>query len=466
MDTLHVSILTNWLWSKEPAKEGPTLAHLMWKMKKEGAASIGPIRVVRKDNMGQGKYLVIDGVHRLEAARRLGLTSILCEVEQPMLAEGIQMLELSKLWSGPRLRKHDEGTVRKLARAIEDRGFLVEHPITVVERSGGLDQDYEVINGWLRILAARSIKMTYVPCKVIVADEVIRHTLEANVQNSVHLDVDKAYQHGKMMGRIEGRQEEFERQVRTSWEAPKPKPKAKAIDRGLVRCLEPRCKTWIKHPASRPKPTQAAWWFCKQHQTVLLKSPTVGSSELPSGAITQARSISTMPLFDRDGDPIWITRECEVFKVQLMDDDHLTNCLHFLESAAKNRCKVTGVPEAMWMERVSTRYRFLVDEATHRDERLKCPCKEGIVAKTSLETSSGTTITEVFCKDCILGKHRRAAKEVADRIAEAHRGKKAMKLKVALVMVVSLIVGSVVPLYGSQVVQWVIEHLRASGTVK
>lgn len=249
--------------------------------------------------------------------------------------------------------------------------------------------------------------------------------------------------------------------------------KAKAVEdaktpkeRGKVLCLEPKCPKWIKDPMRRVLPLSAVYYFCKEHQTCEHQGNSVEVLATYSGQVR--RSLNNMPIFDRDGDPIWITRDVEVMKIRHMENSHLTNCLTFLEASARRRCQVTKIDESKWTEFTTERYRHLVKEAQRRDERLRCTCKDGVRSVSSVTSTdtfgTETEVTEELCTECQLGRDRKMAKQAAEALAKERKGK-AMTVKMAMVMVVSLIIGGALA-PGSHVVEWFLGYLRMHGLLK
>lgn len=227
--------------------------------------------------------------------------------------------------------------------------------------------------------------------------------------------------------------------------------------RGLVRCLEPNCPKWIK--PKKVRPLMATNYFCKEHQLVTRDDDLIDQ-----------RGISNMPLVDRDGDPIWVTRELDVIKIKNMGDEHLTNCLIHIEESAKKRCAATQLDTSKWREKASPRYAYLLAEAKRRDDKLRCICKDGVLSTTTkvesrslgpIPAGTSSEVIEVLCDNCQLGRDRKAAKLLAEKMAQ---GKK-LTAKMATVMIMSLIVGGVLA-PGSHVIEWVIHYLRASGCIK
>ena len=240
--------------------------------------------------------------------------------------------------------------------------------------------------------------------------------------------------------------------------------KTSPLERGKVLCLQPGCKVWIKSPAKRVRPLQASYYFCKAHQVMTLDNPQFDTKIRDDRFIYRSstevcRNLSNMPTFDRDGDPIWVTREVEVIKIKDMEDSHLTNCITFLEGAAKRRCQVTGVSEDRWTERTGFRYKYLVEEAKRRDAKLKC-CNDGV--EKAVIGHEGTT--EVFCS-CIVGRARQDVHAAAVRLKQQREGKKAIAAKVAVTMLTALLVGGQLQA-GFHVVEWFIGYLRDWGIVR
>lgn len=227
------------------------------------------------------------------------------------------------------------------------------------------------------------------------------------------------------------------------------------LDKGeLVKCLDHGCKGWIK--AQVELPFKATGYFCKKHQTVKTKN---GHSLV--------RGISNIPLVDRDGDAIWVTRELDVIKVREMDEEHLTNALCFLIDSAKKRCMVTGIEESKWEEVASPRYRSLKVEATRRDEHLKCDCVDGVAGiKQVLDDDEVSTVdVQILCTKCSKGKDRLTVKQMAEKMASEQKKGRKLSVAMAMVAIITLITAGSIPA-GAHVVTWFIDYLRAMGAVK
>jgi hypothetical protein len=208
-----------------------------------------------------------------------------------------------------------------------------------------------------------------------------------------------------------------------------------------IRCLEPACKKLI----SIKNNEDANRHFCKAHHKA-------------------NRGYEDFPKLDRDGDPIWIQKGFNVIKIKDMEDSHLTNTLVFLETNAKKRCEITGLPADKWKLKATPRYDELLWEAKKRDEKLlKCDCTEGLRCDWIESSKDEDPIpVTIICDKCSKGKQRQAAKEAAEQLA-AQKGK--MTLKVATVMIISLMAGGVFQ-GGAEFVQYVIAHLHLMGAIK
>jgi hypothetical protein len=182
------------------------------------------------------------------------------------------------------------------------------------------------------------------------------------------------------------------------------KKKTSPVSRGKVLCLEPGCKTWIKGKGSLLKGRKATDYFCKKHHF---------DSKNPSNL----KDYDTMPLRDRENDPIWIKKDYDILKIKNMDDGHLTNTLAFLERNAKVRCSAEGIPESKWLTYVTPRYDYLIAEAKRRSEKnwtKKCNCENGWT-------------TDDFPCYCEVGKQRVKAISLAKEIEQVERKSKIRK---------------------------------------
>lgn len=471
----------------------------------EAVASGGyePIQVYRDPRLGIGNYGILKGVQHFEAAKKLKTKTVLCVIQHGhSFFRELRDLADPMAWA-------------EMAEALVMAGYSLDHVVeqshiprsVVLDRldtrkrlKEGSNRSIEILMGRINdpVLFARTAKDILDQNQITI----LQLALRANVSQKLLEErlemlraIDAAEEHGKVMGRAEKVQDDNEAMIRGNKRAGRVVDgkfcnlvelctacmkhkslkdglclgciKAKAIEesrspkeRGLVQCLEAGCPKWIKNPMRRVLPLQATYYFCKVHQ-VKNQEDIPGSGNVVGW---QTRSLSNMPEFDRDGDPIWVTREGEVIKVKEMGDSHLTNCLVCLEGAAKRRCQITGIDESKWPERAGNRYEHLVKEAKRRDEALKCPCKDGVAEVRSIEGDPTVTF-EVLCTKCQLGIDRKAAKEAAEALAKSRKGKKALTMKMAMVMVVSLIVGGALS-PGSHVVEWFLGYLRLNGCIR
>jgi len=126
-----------------------------------------------------------------------------------------------------------------------------------------------------------------------------------------------------------------------------------------------------------------------------------------------------------------------------MDDVDLTNALVELETNARKRCQLTGLPEDKWIIKASEAYPGLLAEAKRRDEYIKCKCDDGIL---QLEITDPSTlyksIETSLCVNCVRGEDRRKAKQLANYLeADAKKRKKTLAVQVATMMIVALLTG-------------------------
>ena len=208
-------------------------------------------------------------------------------------------------------------------------------------------------------------------------------------------------------------------------------------------CLEPGCKSRVPE---QERPFTVSSYFCFKHGH-------------------DRNGIVHMPTLDRDGDPIWVTRELEVVKIRKMEDDHLTHTIAFLMDSAKKRCQVSGVDESKWELRAGPRFPFLKEEAMRRDEELKSCCVDGIssIEKFYDDATFRDVERHVLCS-CKLGRDRLAVREAAEAMAKEHDGRK-VSLSVLTVAIISMITAGMLPA-GAHVVSWFVDYLRSLGVVK
>lgn len=222
--------------------------------------------------------------------------------------------------------------------------------------------------------------------------------------------------------------------------ARRPSPK----ERGLVLCLEPGCRTWIK-PGREDAHGQVH--FCRKHRK---------------------KTYEAHPLRDRDGDPIWVGAKFQVMKMQDMEMSHLLNCITMLERAAEKRADISSPSTSAGERRKlvagflaeSPRYKFLLDEVKQRDA---CKaCRGGIVELVVEDHVFASFDAVVKHCDCPKGQER----SIAAQVAEQARGRdKTAILVLAMAFITTLLNLPAASDAVMQVAAAVHERLRAMGVL-
>lgn len=306
-----------------------------------------------------------------------------------------------------------------LIKHIKQHGIL--SPITI-------DNQGRVINGYHRLWAAHDAGLLVIPCVLGTKDTVVMNTCKPDLKKpEIHLNGHPYVSFLIRDAESFGAKAIAEMVDKVILNSPIPDKKHPS-ERGLVRCLETSCKTWIPDAKQYKVDRESGDWFCKKHKSFQGKN---------------IRGFADFPLIDRDGDTIWIMKEFEVIKIKSMEDSHLTNTLVMLETNSKKRCYLTGLPETKWLNKAGPRYPLLLEEAKRRDKSLMCKCDDGILQLQVVDPETLKESTETsLCSNCVRGEDRRKAKQLANIIAKDNASrKKSFTIQVATMMIIALMAG-------------------------